>query len=479
MKSATFEMPVELSDEGFKLSPKVADLSMVTTILPSRLGGRLSGMLEGKSSFGSSVAKTTSGGIASGMFSLEYITSKFTRLTIGTIRGGEPYSPLITLGGRYVKKGSSFGITFYNQFTSLQRLTFESIKYSLSLRHSFPESKWFISSSLSQKQDVSMVVSNSKLSARMGVNLWDPSRMMLLRVDVKPKLSEYRRAHCYCQWRTGIWQFGVSLVQSLQSDIATVGLGWRLMSSRGLEWVISWTRGSSTVRIPILVSKSLVGASFGHILYCTFISHIIQDGIAELWAWSSSDRTKPVESAERSADNAAVVSMSKKKERKDAELQVNLMKRQAMRKAKNEAERDGLVIQKAIYKVEGGDEWEVTIPIQFWVSHSSLTLPRGSKMSLLGFYDITATTKQKDKSEQNQLLDSASSWWSARLRSVWNDLLDIPSSQRVRTKSMKLQGAKTRRVPTLTVEYMFRGKVYKISIKDNEGLVLPSPNATN
>ena len=472
-KTAIFEMPVELTEEGFQFSPKVADLSMATTIPPSRLGGRLSGTLEGKSSFGS-VTKTSGGG----MFSLEYITSKFTRLTIGTIRGGEPYSPLITLGGRFVKKGSSFGITFYNQFTSLQRLSFDTIKYSLSFRHSFPESKWFLSSSLSQKQDISMVVSNNKLSTRIGVNIWDPSRMMLLRVDAKPKLSEYRRAHCYCQWRTGIWQFGVSLVQSLQSDIATVGLGWRLMSSRGVEWVISWTRGSSTVRIPILVSKNLVGASFGHILYCTFISHIIQDGIAELWAWTSSDRAKPVESADRSADNAAIISMSKSKERKDAELQVSLMKRQAMRKAKSEAERDGLVIQKAIYKVEGGDEWEVTVPIQFWVSHSSLTLPRGSKMSLLGFYDITESATKKVKSESKQTSDSITSWWSSRLGSVWNDLLDIPSSKGVQTDSMKRQGDKTRHVPTLTVEYMFRGKVYKLCIKDNEELILPSPNAT-
>ena len=51
-KEATFELPVEVGEDGLILSPDTADLSMITTIPPSRLGGRVSGRLEGKSSLG-------------------------------------------------------------------------------------------------------------------------------------------------------------------------------------------------------------------------------------------------------------------------------------------------------------------------------------------------------------------------------------------------------------------------------------------
>jgi hypothetical protein len=44
-KEASFEVPLQITEDGVKLSPKIADLSMMTTIPPSRLGGAWSGRL--------------------------------------------------------------------------------------------------------------------------------------------------------------------------------------------------------------------------------------------------------------------------------------------------------------------------------------------------------------------------------------------------------------------------------------------------
>jgi hypothetical protein len=297
-KEATFELPVEVGEDGLILSPDTADLSMITTIPPSRLGGRVSGRLEGKSSLGNK------SNTAFGSASLEYEVSKRSRLTLGMIRGCEPHHPLITIGGRLLRHGSSVGVTFYHNAFFLHQMMLEHSLWSLSFRHCFPNSKWCLSSQLSRRQDLSLSVNNgNKLSGLIGWNLLKPKQFHA-RVDVRPRITEYRRVHLYCQWQASsgpsVWNFGVSLVQNLHSQMATFGLGWRLFSTRGLEWVISWSRGNATIRIPIVVSKGLAAnATIGHSLYFSMVSYFIQEYIAEVWGWigkgessSKSDKIK-------------------------------------------------------------------------------------------------------------------------------------------------------------------------------------------
>jgi hypothetical protein len=327
--------------------------------------------------------------------------------------------------------------------------------YSLFFRHHFPKSKWILSSQLSRKQELSLSVTNSKISGSASCNLRKPEQIDL-RLDVRPRISEDRRAHLYCQWKLGVWQVGASLVQSLHSQVATVGLGVRIASTRGLEWMLSWNRGNATIRIPIVVSRGLQNVEFSQFLYLSFLSFLLEEGIADLWGWKSSDD----DAADK--EEAEPIQEAAKKSQENAELQRKLMERQAKRKKRMEGEKDGLVIDEAVYKVKGGDEWDVAIPLQFWVTNSSLTLAATSKSQLLGFYDLTDDpTKKKDTKDT----PAPSSW-----KASWDDLFDLKSE----TTKKSSHGP----APTLTVKYQFKGQAYSMIVSDTEELQLPNPKAT-
>ena len=85
--------------------------------------------------------------------------------------------------------------------------------------------------------------------------------------------------------------------------------------------------------------------------------------------------------------------IDREKMKRDALLQRQLMLNAAEKKRKQEEEKEadgrgGLVIIKAIYRVEGGDTIDVTTALQFWVINSSLQLPPITKRSMLGFYGV-------------------------------------------------------------------------------------------
>jgi len=365
-----------------------------------------------------------------------------------------------------LRSNGNLGVTLYHNPSSFHHaLILDRWTWSLSGRYCFPNSKWTFSPQFSRRQDVSFVLTNSKLTGRLGWNLRRRGEA-LIRIDARPRLSDYRSAHLYGQWKSGVWQFGLSLVQSLHSEIATVALGWRVFSARGLEWVLSWNRGNASIQVPIVVSKGLATATFGQLLYFSVISYLIQDGIAEMWGWIGEHIAPGTAASQTSTRN--IVDPAKAK--KDAGVQKELMARQARRKMKDEKEKDGLIVKEAIYKVENGDKWDVTIPLQFWVYHSTLTLPGRSKSELLGFYDVAATIKEPSSVSQGSTSATSSSLaWS----DVWNDLLGLSSP-----KGSSHRHSRESTIPTLSVSYDYKGKSYHIQIKDQQELRLPSEQAT-
>jgi len=466
-KEATFELPMEVTEDGLKLSQTVADLSMITTIPPSRLDGRVSGILEGRSSLGNQ------SNTASGSAALEFKSSRHSRLTLGMTRGCEAHHPLITIGGRLIHHGTSVGVIFYHNAKFLHQMMLEHSLWSLSFRHCFPNSKWTLSSQLSRRKDLSFSLANdSKLSGLIGWNLLKPKRFHA-RIDARPKLTQYRKAHIYCQWKASsgpsVWNFGVSLVQSLHSEIATIGLGWRLFSARGLEWVISWSRGNAIFHIPILVSKSMApSVTIGQTVYFSVISYMIQDYIAESWGWIGNSNG---DDEDNTIDTSiALRTQNLAKARQDAAIQKELMARQARRKTKEEKEKNGLIIKEAVYKIENCEEWDVTVPLQFWVSSSTLTLSARSKSELLGFYDIAASLKNSRAVSSGNAINNSKSPRSLRRfpswSDVWRDLLDWAPKGLLPKKPFRYS-------PTLTVHYEFQGKSYEITVKDREELRLP------
>jgi hypothetical protein len=480
-KHASFELPLELTEDGLKVL-KDAQVSVLCSMPPSRINGRWSGTLEGHSSLvgsdgtATSNSTSTSTATATGSVSLNYKATSWGNASFGMIRGHEPHYPLLSIGGTLLRQGSAVGVTLYHNpsFLLPPKLLFEHSMYSLSFRHLFPDSRWLLTSQLSRSKELSLSLSNSKIEGAVEWNL-QKLQDIRLRLDVRPKLSVHRRAHIYCQWKpsASMWQVGVSLVQSLHSQLASVGVGLSLLSSRGLEWVFSWNRGDASIRIPIVISRTLDTASLGQALYLSLFSFLIQEALADMWGWKN---TTPSEPNTTTPDAAFLLSKIDHKEsleklQEDAEMQRQLMMRQAKRKTREEEEKDGLVIHQAVYEVHGGDSLDVTVQLQFWVSSSSLSLPATSKQELLGIYSVAATAENNETSvdSANAKQEVAVPWW----RDLWDDLL-WDSATRA-TKDKVPPGP----VPTLTVRYEFKGQPFQITIQDHEALKLPTPHATS
>lgn len=446
-KEASFEIPLEVTNYGFKLPSHVADLTMTTTIPPSRTGGRFSAELEGKSSLGTNTA--------SGLATLEYKSSKHTCVMCGMIRGCGSLYPLMTAGGRLERRGSALKVMLYqNADISHQSILMNKPSCSFSFKHRFFRSKWIISSQLSRQRELSVSITNSKISSFIGWNLIKPSQFFV-RVEARPKLSASRRAHLYCQWKSGAWNFGLSLFQSLHSHIATVGLGWRVISTRGLEWVVSWSRGNATICIPIVLSSNLApNATFVQTMYVSLVSHIIQEYIAEIWGWIGNEATD-VEAA-----SPIIATQNRLMARRDAIIQKELMCKQASRRTKEEKDKNGLIIREAIYTIQGGDEWDVTIPLQFLIKNSTLKLPARRKSELLGFYDLSAFSRNV----HSLPVESNVPW-----RIMLDDLFDwTPKNVLLRKKAVAELPS-----PTLLIRYEFKGQPFQLIVKDREKVLLP------
>jgi hypothetical protein len=488
-KEATFELPVELTENGVKLL-KEANVSVSCAIPPSRIHGRWSGRLEGHSNLiGGASSGATVGGASnasSGSFMLDYMATSWSQVSLGMIRGHELYHPLVSVGGTLLSRqhGATVGVAFYHNPSFLHPTLLEHAMYSISFRKAIPDSRWKLSAELSRTQQFSVSATNSKVQCLMAWNLRRPE-VVQVGVEARPKISEHRRVHIYWNWKLlgrgagagGCWQLGASLVQSLHSQVASVGIGLQHVSTRGLEWVFSWNRGDACVRIPIVISRSLRVSNVGEALYLSMVSYFIQETLADLWGWKMHSSEESANTRAMLQDQEQTVSIERAK--KDAELQRQIMERQAQRKTIEEEENNGLVIRKATYQVDGGDALDVTVQLKFWVTRSSLSLPAISKQYLLGFYNVAAVLDKASKDHTD--LTPSEYKFSALWIKVWNDLWDAtpqsPLKHSFGTESSPPTSTKGP-IPTLTVHYEFKGERHLLTIQDHEALKLPNPLAT-
>ena len=117
--------------------------------------------------------------------------------------------------------------------------------------------------------------------------------------------------------------------------------------------------------------------------------------------------------------------------------------------------------------MDGGDELDATIQLQFWTSRGTLELPTGSKKHLLGFYDVTtAIASNSNSSNKEKTMQNKTSWW-------WSLLGANQSDEEKMSSRMKHHHNQ----PMLTVRYHFSGNEYEITVKDEEALHLPNPRA--
>jgi hypothetical protein len=113
----------------------------------------------------------------------------------------------------------------------------------------------------------------------------------------------------------------------------------------------------------------------------------MQDVVAHMW------HVSPHHIMEQKQLLLQQLQLRRHKARVEAIQQQQLMRRQSETSKKREMEKEegaGLVIEEAMYYLDAEESLDVTIPVQFWVIDSTLTIAGGkSKGNLLGFYHLS------------------------------------------------------------------------------------------
>lgn len=160
--------------------------------------------------------------------------------------------------------------------------------------------------------------------------------------------------------------------------------------------------------------------------------------------------------------------------RRNAAAQVRLMLGPSERKRAAELSSDGLVILCARYGLKSAvkspdPEWyltakdhdteldtagslDVTVPLQFFVRDSRLSLPAGSKAGILGFYDVASNPAWLFEKPPANSQEAAAEPYPPSI------------SRKPRTE-----------YPGLYVKYRFRGQVFEVTVDDLRPLDLPAP----
>lgn len=227
-------------------------------------------------------------------------------------------------------------------------------------------------------------------------------------------------------------------------------LGVGHSSCEGLSWIFGLQKADLCLNVPIQIMPCVSDTlnSFLYSLstaYLSFLNYCIHLACQEFFG---KQRQMSFQSDWKREQDLLLMD----KARKDAENQILLMKKKANMSKRLEESKCGLVIENAIYSIEGGERLDVTIPLQFWVTDSKLTLSSNSFGCMLGFYNI-------QKKQPRRVMELGSNG----LISLLKYLMDNTPTQEV--------------MPVLYVRYKINSKTFEISVADNQALVLPSPQA--
>jgi len=434
IRKASFECPLSYSSEDGLKMVKGGRFSVLNTFC---LNERWNASFHGSSVIRGSTGYTSAQGDMS-----------YRIGSLGNIRGGLIVGEHkeVVIGGQTRYGKSQLSATISTRASQLSKW-----RSSLSASHVFGKGTVRTNVSLQPSRPTNYLVSfASRTMHKWQVGLGWSLQRPLLSLSLTPKLSARRLLHLSATWRgKAMWHFGVDLTQTLESA-ARVGIGVWCYSSKGMCWVISWTDTELSLRIPITIgSTANPWFTSLQMLFVSILTHAISDMVGRLVSLEQGggEATKTKESS---------LQTKRKTAQQGAIQQQALMKRQAESRRAQEEEKNGLIIQKAVYHIQGGDEFDVTVPLQFWVSDSFLELPESSKKNMFGFYDISIEQKVERES------DVTSNW----LAGFWES-------------PKQAEGSSASRIsPRLTIRYKFNGVAYKITIQDLESLTLPSQRAS-
>jgi|UPI0005819CB8 hypothetical protein len=277
---------------------------------------------------------------------------------------------------------------------------------------------------------------------------WSKTCFPFLSFSVSPRTSAKRSFNLSTRWSGGSGlNVGFSLSQKLQRAIC-ISMGI-LRTFKGLTWTLVWSDADLTVRIPIILDAGHINPWFTTMeaFYAIVLSHALQETISRVFNELNGNQTTAGRDVKRGQTGM--------KSRAQAIQQQKLMESRAVARVRQETKENGLVIQKAIYYISGGDSFDVTVPMQFWVSESSIKLADVSKKNLLGFCPL----EFPGQTEKEAVDEGCSTW----LAGLWRRPREVTSTQKAQ--------------PRLLVKYIYRSEVYEISVNDDETLSLPHDNA--
>ena len=296
--------------------------------------------------------------------------------------------------------------------------------------------------------------------------------------------------------------WNVKLTRTL-SEYSKLHLGIGSGCGRSLSWSIQLSRGDVSCRIPITLSTDAANMlSYSmKAMYVSFVTMVVHHAIGDFM--KEREEKRYMLSHEAYYDLSS--SLQQQKAKADAQRQILLLSKASNASRKTEESKNGLVIEKAIYGIIPEDETnieeqrvmqqriDVTIPLQFWVTDSTLKLPSGSKSHMLGFYDVLAAdavaeiSSKKEKSfatgsdEENEKTNFVRlflDWIQVKL----NTIAIVPKKGQQSTSDRGFDGDEDRlplrrmsesRNVRLFVRYKFGGTVNDITISDEEPLFLP------
>jgi len=273
------------------------------------------------------------------------------------------------------------------------------------------------------------------------------------------------------------WEMKTLITRQLSKFASfSVGLGHSTWS--GLSWIIRLSRGDIYMNLPIRITGPLpVKMSWGEILthyaaiaYMTFLTGIIDCVIDDLMSSSSSTKINNLMDQEQLQKQETMLRIAK--EKKDAEAQLSLMKRNAGKSRRLEDAKNGLIIEYAWYgyaSTPGRSQMDATHQLQFWVIDSKLELSGSSKSNMLGFYDIKLSSQLLE--EETIDSDKVGGSKTVSLSNMWKKIFGLHTDNTTFKKSEDTTS------PVLFVKYKFNGKVFQIVFEDEEAVSLPNPRA--
>ncbi len=277
-------------------------------------------------------------------------------------------------------------------------------------------------------------------------------------------------------------------------------------------WEIHYNQSTFRVPIPILQLGSIVNPQqfyaqqFYYGIYCLLMQSMVADLLKDhdgdnknREAFRDYNSLEATTSAKKSDGDGVVV-----KTKLEAERQLSLMKPVAEKKRYREEQLQqhtdelgtgGLVILGATYwqkfsqkthdesDSDGGEDtyvheivsMDATAQLQFWVKDSRLSIPsRLPKSSWMGFYNLHTESNLFQRHQKNpQSGMPRQRWWSYGRQRILDvmDRFRIKGSNPAATSGHPFKDLW--QDPKLTVRYSYRGRVYEITVGNNDALELP------